>query len=116
MLAMREGHPSRLLAQRLERLKERTADQVLRIRNPDQTPSLRAFVETTLIRPLRLLFTESIVFGVAVMTAVAFTLIYLFWRDAPIMYNTFGFGARHSSLSFFCIGFLYDTTGGNPPY
>ena len=105
MLAMRESRPSQLLTERLERLKQLTANESLRIKNLDHAPNLRIFVETTLLRPLRLLFTEPIVFCAAVMSAVAFGLIYLFGEAAPIIYGTFGFDAQHSSLSFIPIAF-----------
>lgn len=100
MLAIRESRPSRLLANRLKTLKELTGNSTLQIRNPDETPNLNTYMETTLIRPLRLLFTEPIVFSVAIMSAVAFGLIYLFGEAAPIIYGSFGFNAEHSSLSF----------------
>lgn len=58
----------------------------------------------TIVRPLRLLLTEPIVFAVAVMSAVAFGLIYLFGAAAPLVYGSFGLDTRQSSLSFIAIG------------
>lgn len=104
MLAMRESRPSQLLDRRLKTLQRLTGNRSLRIQNPDHTPDLRTFVNVTLFRPLRLLLTEPIVFGVAVMTAVAFSLIYLFAAAAPIVYGAFGLDPEHSSLSFLAIG------------
>ena len=104
MFALRESRPSQLLAQRLKTLQKLTKDDSFRIQNPDHTPNARTFLQVTLIRPLRLLFTEPIVFAVAVMSAVAFGLIYLFGEAAPIIYGSFGFNAEHSSLSFIAVG------------
>ena len=104
MLAMQESRPSLLLARRIKILQQQTGDYSLRIHNPDHTPDLRTYVNVTMIRPLRLLFTEPIVFAVALMGAVAFGLIYLFGAAAPIVYELFGLDPQASSLSFLAIG------------
>jgi len=104
MLAMKESRPSQLLAQRLKTLQQCTGNQSFRIQNPDHTPNARAFVNTTLIRPVRLLLTEPIVFAVAIMSAVAFALVYLFGAAAPIVYGSFGLNPQQSSLSFIAFG------------
>lgn len=104
MLAMRESRPSQLLDRKLKTLRELTGNEFFHIQNPDHTPDVRTYVDVTLLRPLRLLLTEPIVFAVAVMSAVAFSLIYLFGAAAPIVYGAFGLDARHSSLSFIAVG------------
>ena len=104
MLAMRESRPSQLLARKLKTLQQLTGNESFRIQNPDHTPDLATYVNVTLIRPLRLLLTEPIVFAVAVMSAVAFSLIYLFGAAAPIVYGAFGLNAQYSSLSFIAVG------------
>ena len=104
MLAMRESRPSQLLDKKLKSLKRLSGNETLRIRNPDHTPDVRTYVNVTLFRPLRLLLTEPIVAAVAIMTAVAFSLIYLFAAAAPIVYGAFGLDAELSSLSFIAIG------------
>ena len=57
-----------------------------------------------LFRPIRLLGTEPIVFLVAIMSAVAFALIYLFTEALPPIYESFGFSSTSSSLPFLAIG------------
>lgn len=104
MLAMRESRPSLLLAKRLDMLKTLTGDTSLHIHNPDHVQDAQAFVQTGLLRPIKLLFTEPIVFTVAIMTSIAYGLIYLFAVAMPIIYKGFGFDARHASLAFIPIG------------
>ena len=104
MLCMRESRASLLLAARLKTLQQQTGIDAFHIRNPDHSPDLRTYVNVTMVRPLRLLLTEPIVFAVAVMSAVAFGLIYLFGAAAPIVYGLFGLSPQASSLSFIAIG------------
>lgn len=104
MVAMRESRPSLLLSKRLDSLQTLTGDTSLRIHNPDHMPNSQTFIQTGLLRPLRLLFTEPIVLTVSIMTGVAYGLIYLFAEAMPIIYKSFGFDARHSSLSFISLG------------
>ena len=103
MLAMRESRPSQLLDRRLKTLQRLTGNTSFHVRNPDHNPDIRTYVNVTLARPIRLLLTEPIVFAVAVMTAVAFSLIYLFAAAAPIIYGAFGLDAKQSSLSFIAV-------------
>ncbi|KAL8934262.1 MAG: hypothetical protein Q9216_005991 [Gyalolechia sp. 2 TL-2023] len=56
------------------------------IQNQDHTPDLEAFFRLVLVRPLRLLSTEPIVFLTFVMSAVAFGLIYLLTAAVPIVH------------------------------
>jgi uncharacterized membrane protein YuzA (DUF378 family) len=85
-------------------LREATGEKSLIIRNPDLTPDLRTFARIALFRPCRLFFTEIIVFMVSVMSAVAFGLIYLFAEALPVVYGSFGFSDKQSSLAFIAIG------------
>ncbi|KAL8721857.1 MAG: hypothetical protein Q9225_001534 [Loekoesia sp. 1 TL-2023] len=103
-LGMHESRPSRLLKFAVSRItKEKGYD--LRINNPDRMPSLRVYVETALVRPIKLFFTEPIVFCVAIMSSFVFALIYLFAEAFPIVYRSspFDFSFRQSSLVFVAI-------------
>ncbi|KAL8838449.1 MAG: hypothetical protein Q9170_002124 [Blastenia crenularia] len=104
MLAMRESRPSILLKKRVDTLKTLTGDTSLQMHNPDHMPDAQTFVQTGLLRPIKLLFTEPILFTVAIMTSVAYGLIYLFTVAMPIIYESFSFDARHASLAFIPIG------------
>ena len=111
MLFIRESRPSQLLEQQVSTLRRVTGDNALRIKNPDHSPDLRTFARLTLFRPLRLFFTEPIVFVVATLSAVAYGLIYLFTEAIPIVYASFGFSPQKASLVFFaiCVGILCGT-------
>ena len=103
MLAMRESRPSYLLAGKLKSLRQLAGNESFSIQNPDDTPDVRTYVNVTLVRPLRLLLTEPIVSAVALMSAVAFSLIYFFGAAAPIVYGAFGLNPQDSSLSFLAV-------------
>ena len=115
---IRESRPTQILKTQLRLIQKETGDYSLRIQNPDQVPPVKEFVELTLIRPLRLLFTEPIVFMVSIMSAIAFALIYLFTEALQIVYGSYDFSVPQTSLAFIPIGVgflagtftrLYDT-------
>ena len=101
---IRESRPSLLLSKRLVQLQEITGEYHFRIQNPDHAPDFQAFVVLTLTRPVRLFFTEPIVFVVAIMGAVGWALIYLFTEAIPVIYSGFGLAREQSSLMFLAIG------------
>lgn len=100
LLFICESRPSQLLAARLADLHKVTGTSHFLIQNPDHTPDLRAFARTALIRPLTLFFTEPIVFVVSTMSAVVWSLVYLFTEAIPIIYFSFGLSPAQSSLLF----------------
>ncbi|KAI9870096.1 MAG: hypothetical protein M1830_004688 [Pleopsidium flavum] len=104
LLGIRESRPSQLLERKVSALREATGEKSLISRNPDYAPDLRTFARIALLRPLRLFFTEIIVFMVSVISAVAFGLIYLFTVALPVVYGSFGFSDKQSSLAFIAIG------------
>ncbi|KAF9882256.1 MFS multidrug transporter [Colletotrichum karsti] len=57
-----------------------------------------------IIRPLRLFFTEPIVFFVSVISAMAFGLIYLFTEVLPMVYVGMGFEGAWKNLPFLALG------------
>ncbi|KAK2022510.1 fluconazole resistance protein 1 [Colletotrichum zoysiae] len=75
-----------------------TRDPTLLARTPNRREKL------DLLRPLRLLVTEPIVFLVSVVTAVSFGLIYLFTDVLPLIYLDPAFSASPTNASFLTIG------------
>ena len=68
------------------------------------TPNFSTFVKTSLILPLRLFFTEPIVFATSLMAATVYGIVYLFAESLPIIYvEEFGFKPRGASLVFLTI-------------
>ena len=99
-LGMHESRPSQVLKRKVRAIHETTGYN-LRFKNPDPAPSLQSIVTTALARPLRLFFTEPIVFLVAVMSSFVFALIYLFAEAFPTIYSLapHNFDERQSSLA-----------------
>lgn len=56
------------------------------------------------LRPLRLLFTEPIVFLVSTVSSIAFGLIYLFTEVLPMVYVSLGFNDHRKNMPFLALG------------
>lgn len=104
LIPVRESRPSLILAEEVKKLREKTKDETLEALNPDSTPDMRTFVRTALSRPLRLFFTEPIVFACSIMQGTCVALIYLFTEALPPIYQSMGFAPAPASLPFFAIG------------
>ena len=101
---IRESRPSQLLESQVRLVRKETGFSPTRIQNPDHVPQKSQFLQTTLVRPVRLLFTEPIVFMVSVISAIAFGLIYLFTEALQVVYGAYGFSIQQTSLAFIPIG------------
>ncbi|KAL5350604.1 hypothetical protein ACLOAV_004173 [Pseudogymnoascus australis] len=99
LIFIRESRPSRLLAQQAAKLQHKMGLSYP-IHSADVTPNLATFSRIALIRPLRLFFTEPIVFCVSVMSAISWSLIYLFAESLPSVYASLGFTGPSTSLAF----------------
>ncbi|KAL4748847.1 hypothetical protein BDW72DRAFT_205268 [Aspergillus terricola var. indicus] len=104
LLGIRESRPSLLLTWEVEKLRHVTGDMNLQALNPDEVPKLRIFVRDGLIRPLRLFFTEPIVFACSLMSGCSVALLYLFTESLPPIYESMGFAQPESNLPFFAMG------------
>ncbi|CZR53513.1 related to MFS multidrug transporter [Phialocephala subalpina] len=104
LLFIRESRPSQLLSKQLALLHEHTGTNQYRIFNPDHTPDLKTFAKVALTRPIRLFFTEPIVFVVTIMSSVGWALIYFFTEALPVIYAAFGLSFEHASLLFLAMG------------
>lgn len=65
---------------------------------------MHAFVTEALFRPIQLFFQEPIIFTIAMMIAVAMSLIYIFTEALQPIYESMGFTASQASLIFMAIG------------
>lgn len=68
--------------------------------NPDSALNFRVLVQITLIRPLRLLFTEPIVMIVATLGSVTCALFYLSAEALLLIFESYGWSPQSASLSF----------------
>ncbi|KAG5984364.1 hypothetical protein E4U55_005039 [Claviceps digitariae] len=103
LLGIRESRPSLLLEREVQSLRRQTGDRTLKALNPDHTPDLKTFVQVGLFRPVKLFFTEPIVFMVSSMSAFASALVYLFTEALPPIYESMGFSPTLACLSFLAL-------------
>ncbi|KAK1981134.1 major facilitator superfamily transporter [Colletotrichum cereale] len=100
LLTIKESRPSVVLAQALFDI-ERTGSSQIPIAKATNSPYHEKF---DLLRPLRLLFTEPIVFLVSIVSAIAFGLIYLFTEVLPIVYVSLGLDDGWKNTPFLALG------------
>ncbi|KAL0933482.1 MFS multidrug transporter [Colletotrichum truncatum] len=99
-LTIKESRPSVVLAKALPPDTDgTTCDKTLECQTG--TPKRE---KLDLLRPLRLLFTEPIVFLVAFISAIAFGLVYLFTEVLPMVYASLGFENGWKNLPFLALG------------
>ena len=99
LFGIRESRPSRLLAQQAAKLQQEKGISYP-IHSADVAPNLATFSKIALIRPLRLFFTEPIVFCVSIIASISWGLIYLFAESLPSVYASLGFTGPSTSLAF----------------
>ncbi len=104
LLGIQESRPSLLLEREVAKVRKIANFDYLASLNPDSAPNFRAFVRVALGRPIRLFFTELIVFTVSVMSAIATALVYLFTQALPPIYESLGFTSKQACLPFVAIG------------
>lgn len=102
MLLIRESRPTTLLARRFEdlksRLQEDNIDLKMDIPSQDRIRNIHELVQTIIIRPTKLGVTEPIIILVAVLSASAWGMLYLFTESFTVVYSGFGFSSRATSL------------------
>ena len=99
-LLLKESRPSLLLGREVTLLRVRMPGISMKTLNPDSAPDFRTLVQVTLIRPLRLLFTEPIVMMVAVMGSVTCALFYISAESLLLVFEAYGWTSQSASLSF----------------
>ncbi|GFF58193.1 uncharacterized transporter C36.03c [Aspergillus udagawae] len=107
LLGIRESRPPLLLDHEVRHLCQALGKEtpiVVQSLNPDRIPDLRTFFTMALFRPIYLFFTEPIVFLVSIISAIPFTLIYMFTEALPPIYQSFGMTPTHSCLPFLGLG------------
>lgn len=104
LLTIKESRPSSILAREVKKLRKRTGIETLVPLNHDTVPDWQTFVTVDLGRPLKLLFTEPIVFSASLMGGTAMAIIYLLTEALPHIYEAKGFNHQQSSLPFLAIG------------
>ncbi|KAJ5105863.1 hypothetical protein NUU61_003210, partial [Penicillium alfredii] len=103
LLLIRESRPSFLLAYEVKHLR-RKMPNIPPALNYDHTPGLSTFMTEAIFRPAQLFIYEPIIMTIAVMIAVAMSLIYIFTEALHPIYESMGFSASDASLIFTAIG------------
>jgi MFS family permease len=81
-LGMQESRPSKVLRNETKTVARKTSFDRLSVDVDDGRPDAKTFVKTTLVLPIRLFFTEPIVFFTSMMAATVYGVTYLFVRTA----------------------------------
>lgn len=88
----------------IEKLKKKHGFDEISIEYLEHVPDLRTFTRNLLVKPLRMFFTEPIVFVVTIMGATVYALAYLLTELVPGLYSGFNLTLRQVGLVFLVIG------------
>jgi hypothetical protein len=104
-LFMQESRPALQLEIQVNKVARATDYKGLTLDVGGTPPTFSAFVQTSLKLPVRLFFTEPLVFTIALMAASVYSFAYLFTEALPVVYqDEFGFGPVESSLVYLSLG------------
>lgn len=97
---MKESRPSSILRREIKAIARASRFDGLYFESIDNVPSFGVFCETSLVLPVRLFFTEPIVFLTSTMAATVCAIIYVFPEAFPVVFaDAFGFTPRQCSLA-----------------
>ena len=97
---MKESRPSQILRRQVKVIERETSFDGLSLEGEAHLPTLSKFMRTSLWLPLRLFFTEPIVFLTSVMAATVVAVIYLFSEALnDVFADGFDFTQRQASLT-----------------
>ena len=99
-LFLNESRPSLLLKREVVVLRKKLPSATIKMLNPDSAPNYRVLLQITLVRPLRLLFTEPIIMIVAALGSVTCALFYLSAEALLLIFESYGWSPQSASLSF----------------
>ena len=97
---LKETRPSKLLEQEVSALRRKLPGREIKTLNPDVAPDFRTLIVMTLLRPIRLLFTEPIIMAVSFMGSVTCALFYLQAESIPLVFEAYGWSTATASLGF----------------
>lgn len=97
---MQESRPSQVLRQKVKLISKEAEFDGLSLEGEACLPTLSKFVRTSLWLPVRLFFTEPIVFTTSIMAATVMAVLYLFSEARLKVYvGGFGFTDHQASLT-----------------
>ncbi|KAF7879244.1 hypothetical protein EAF04_000441 [Stromatinia cepivora] len=96
-----ETRPSKLLGNHVIAVQSYAGALKLRTQTAeDHVPDLRTFCQSAIIQPARLFFQEPIIFTMATLAAIAFSLLFLFTEALDVVFKPYGFTQTSYSLAF----------------
>lgn len=102
---MQESRPCQVLRSEVKAVAKEMDFDGLSVDGENSLPTLKAFVKTSLLLPLRLFFTEPIVWLTSIMAATVYGIVYLFSESLSIVYlDGYGFSTRQASLVILAVG------------
>ena len=99
-LPLSESRSSLVLEHEVAKIRRTMPSCIFKTSNPDHTPDWSTLIRCTLIRPLRLLFSEPIIVLVAIMGAASCSVWYMFADALLITFQGYGWSQAQASLSF----------------
>ena len=102
---LKETRPSKLLEREVSAHRRKLPGREIKTLNPDVAPDFRTLLIVTLLRPIRLLFTEPIIMAVSFMGSVTCALFYQQAESIPLVFEVVhgngitGFYPHSSGLS-----------------
>ncbi|EDN97797.1 hypothetical protein SS1G_12651 [Sclerotinia sclerotiorum 1980 UF-70] len=104
-----ETRPSKLLGNHIIAVQSYAG--VLKTRTQtaeDHVPNFRTFCQSAIIQPAKLFFQEPIIFTMATLAAIAFSLLFLFTEALDVVFKPYGFTQTSYSLAFtaYAIGMI----------
>ncbi|KAL4804174.1 major facilitator superfamily domain-containing protein [Aspergillus unguis] len=103
LLLVRESRPTTLLARQFESMKAAVGEVDADINNHDRIGNIHELLQTIVIRPTRLGVTEPIIILVSILSASSWGMLYLFTESFSVVYGSFGWSSRATSLPFIAI-------------
>ncbi|RMX80835.1 hypothetical protein D0869_07258 [Hortaea werneckii] len=104
-LGMQESRPSQVLRENVRKIARKTSFDRLSASSDHHLPTAKEFVRITMTQPIRLFFTEPVVFWVSIMGATVYAVLYLFSEALTVIYGDgLQLSERTTSLIFLAFG------------
>ncbi|KAA8568447.1 hypothetical protein EYC84_007479 [Monilinia fructicola] len=101
LLGISETRPSKLLGNHIIAVQPYAGKLSLRKQTADDhVPDFRTFCQSAIIQPARIFIQEPIILTMATLSAIAFSLVFLFTEALDVVFQPYGFTQTSYSLSF----------------
>ncbi|TGO57215.1 hypothetical protein BOTNAR_0206g00020 [Botryotinia narcissicola] len=110
LLGISETRPSKLLGNHLIAIQSCAGTLKLRTKTADDhVPDFHTFCQSAIIQPAKIFFQEPIILTMATLSAIAFSLLFLFTESLDIVFKPYGFSQTSYSLAFiaYAIGMIF---------